>query len=1077
MISPFAAFDGGRHSALRERNRLLREKDMSALLEDLLGGDASGVVAGSGGSGRGGGGSGGADEGNAAARDLFRRLGGADAFLADAYRRDATQQATGDGGNVSSADAEVSFFFGADGASLSMREVIYRTFDDASFSPFARTLSYVLIVAIVLAIVTFVLETEPLFAPLLGLFGSLEGFCVVVFIADYATRCATCPSYRAFFTSWANGLDLLTIVPFFLDEVNVAFHPKDASYGAALRVLRIFRIVRIFRLTKYIPYVGLMTGALVNSLPPLAVAGITLAIGVLLLAMSAFYAERGAWDAAQGLWINADGAVAPLQDVGSALYWCIITLTTVGYGELYPITGAGKAVGALCCLMGCLLISFPVAIYTDEFAKLYTDFEKRRRLQAELGGEDLLLRILRTALRELRRPELPTFAPLGDPRAYRSLAQPRNIQMMRWARGVALPEGGAEGGDGGTERQLREERSRRWAALTPVPATAGATGGEGAGSAAAPAATQEQIFENIWVSAQAKTIAAVGLRRNEEGASTPFVVAAKAEAAAVSASEAQKAGLLSAQSSDEQLLPARQQPLDLPSADAPGSSNSATSHPRFYVPQPLPSLPTHEYDGIYRSVVSQMGGAFVDSSQVVAGELGRNAAAAGALLSSAADEQQQHATVVNAATHPSSLRHGDGRHAAALHVHFDGSASEDARKPEKAPPPTNDPLFAALMSSAKKLLSSRRARAALQRERSVSVQAESSSLQQQSRRLFDDGDDAPSAAPPTSGASNAFSPRRAAAAGPQILQPESFNYVDLGSDEEVEKALLLLLADHRRRVWAEIRSLEAKFRDDVDVEVARRWQHWMSMPADYVRDVAAPFVFRKDELQRGLRFSRNELRLGAVGDAGVAMAGGDRFLGEEGDDAVGFSPNGRRGGRGAGEGGAAASSPAALLAQGAQPDSPTSPLPSPLHGDDKIARDASFFGALFSMGNGDGESDSERLNYQARIASHYMDVLGSDANQGANMQVDARLLSAAARGGGSAGSAYNALLVAAPASIGGEKGSGGRSGSSSTGNDASSSTASLTTAQQRAPSTPVKPATYVKTPFGISKPLSPRFNI
>ena len=68
---------------------------------------------------------------------MFKRLGGADAFLADAYRRDATQQAAGDGGSVSSADAEVSFFFGADGASLTMREVIYRTFDDPSFSPFA----------------------------------------------------------------------------------------------------------------------------------------------------------------------------------------------------------------------------------------------------------------------------------------------------------------------------------------------------------------------------------------------------------------------------------------------------------------------------------------------------------------------------------------------------------------------------------------------------------------------------------------------------------------------------------------------------------------------------------------------------------------------------------------------------------------------------------------------------------------------------------------------------------------------------------------------------------------------------
>jgi hypothetical protein len=225
-------------------------------------------------------------------------------------------------------DSEGSFFFGADGATMTLREVVFRTFDDPMFSGFAKLIAATLLAAILLAVLVFVLQTEPSLSSNGGLFALLEGFCLTTFLVDYVARVLTCDSYRKFFFSASNTVDFLTIIPYFLDGVNEAFHPTG-QYGAAVQIFRVFRIFRIFKVMKYIPYVSLMTASMKASAAPLGMAFLILMIGILLLAMTAFYAERGTWDDRMGLWINGAGEPAPMQSVGDAVYWSIITLTTV----------------------------------------------------------------------------------------------------------------------------------------------------------------------------------------------------------------------------------------------------------------------------------------------------------------------------------------------------------------------------------------------------------------------------------------------------------------------------------------------------------------------------------------------------------------------------------------------------------------------------------------------------------------------------------------------------------------------------------------------------------------------------
>ena len=96
------------------------------------------------------------------------------------------------------------------------------------------------------------------------------------------------------------------------------------------------------------------------------------------------------------------------------------------------------------------------------------------------------------------------------------------------------------------------------------------------------------------------------------------------------------------------------------------------------------------------------------------------------------------------------------------------------------------------------------------------------------------------------------------------LSADSFSDHDLTDDEVLEKAMLILLADKRRELWAQAQLLESRFRDDMTIEISRRWQSWMGMPKDYVKRVSESFIFNRTLLNKGLDFRRSDLNIGIV---------------------------------------------------------------------------------------------------------------------------------------------------------------------------------------------------------------------
>jgi len=179
-----------------------------------------------------------------------------------------------------------------------------------------------------------------------AIFDALEYACVAIFVADYLMRLVTADfklgrgkaSFILYpFTPMAI-IDLLSILPSFL-VLNPAFR--------ALRILRLFRLLRAFKLIRYSKGANAIAAAFEKQREPLLVVlGLAVAY-VVVSALIVFNVEPDTFDT-----------------FFDAVYWAVVSLTTVGYGDLYPSTEVGRFIAMASSLMGIAVVALPSGIIT-----------------------------------------------------------------------------------------------------------------------------------------------------------------------------------------------------------------------------------------------------------------------------------------------------------------------------------------------------------------------------------------------------------------------------------------------------------------------------------------------------------------------------------------------------------------------------------------------------------------------------------------------------------------------------------------------------------------------------------------
>ncbi|MGH0162968.1 UNVERIFIED_CONTAM: hypothetical protein FKN15_055621 [Acipenser sinensis] len=224
----------------------------------------------------------------------------------------------------------------------------------------------------------------------------VEGICVLWFTLEFLVRVAFCPDKLEFVKNLLNIIDCVAILPFYLEMALSGLSSKAAKDALGfLRVVRFVRILRIFKLTRHFVGLRVLGHTLKASTNEFLLLIIFLALGVLIFATMIYYAER------LGASPNDPTASDHTQfkNIPIGFWWAVVTMTTLGYGDMYPKTWSGMLVGALCALSGVLTIAMPVPVIVNNFGMYYSLAMAKQKLprkrkkyipQAPQGGSPTL---------------------------------------------------------------------------------------------------------------------------------------------------------------------------------------------------------------------------------------------------------------------------------------------------------------------------------------------------------------------------------------------------------------------------------------------------------------------------------------------------------------------------------------------------------------------------------------------------------------------------------------------------------------------------------------------------------------
>ncbi|XP_017851531.1 potassium voltage-gated channel protein Shaker isoform X2 [Drosophila busckii] len=285
---------------------------------------------------------------------------------------------------------------------------VWLLFEYPESSQAARVVAIISVFVILLSIVIFCLETLPEFKhykvfntttngtkieedevpDITDPFFLIETLCIIWFTFELTVRFLACPNKLNFCRDVMNVIDIIAIIPYFItlatvvaeeeDTLNLPkapVSPQDKSSNQAmslaiLRVIRLVRVFRIFKLSRHSKGLQILGRTLKASMRELGLLIFFLFIGVVLFSSAVYFAEAGSENSF-------------FKSIPDAFWWAVVTMTTVGYGDMTPVGVWGKIVGSLCAIAGVLTIALPVPVIVSNFNYFYHRETDQEEMQSQ----------------------------------------------------------------------------------------------------------------------------------------------------------------------------------------------------------------------------------------------------------------------------------------------------------------------------------------------------------------------------------------------------------------------------------------------------------------------------------------------------------------------------------------------------------------------------------------------------------------------------------------------------------------------------------------------------------------------
>lgn len=250
------------------------------------------------------------------------------------------------------------------------RQVIWNLMEYPDSSNAAHMCALISILTIILSIITFCLETVPAIVNIendrlqqarnKNILFHFETAVMVWFTMEYVLRVISAARRLKFMHSFMGVIDLVVILPYY---INLCLNKELKSFNLAVfRILRMFRVFRVFKLTRYSTGMKVLGKTIIESLGQLVALFLCLFLSAIVFASCLYYMELD------------ENNTDIFKSIPDSFWYVIITMSSVGYGDVIPSTYIGRVTAALCMVTGIVvLLCLPTPVFITHFGRFYEE--------------------------------------------------------------------------------------------------------------------------------------------------------------------------------------------------------------------------------------------------------------------------------------------------------------------------------------------------------------------------------------------------------------------------------------------------------------------------------------------------------------------------------------------------------------------------------------------------------------------------------------------------------------------------------------------------------------------------------